>query len=91
MLGARHSVALIVIGSRTVQVAHHDHERDLEVRAPEEHERHGVARSQHDYLSVGSSLSRSQSPKRLIESVVSTITVAGASMIQGARVMYSRP
>jgi len=43
------------------------------------------------YLSVGSSLPRSQSPRRLIESVVNTITVAGASMIQGARVMYSRP
>ena len=44
-----------------------------------------------DYRRVGSSLSRSQSPRRLIERVVSTITVAGASMIQGARVMYSRP
>jgi hypothetical protein len=55
------------------------------------HERAGRPRSAYDYLSVGSSLSRSQSPKRLIESVVNTITVAGANMIQGARVMYSRP
>ena len=47
--------------------------------------------SAYDYLSVGSSLSRSQSPTMLIDSVVSTITAAGASMIQGARVMYSRP
>lgn len=41
--------------------------------------------------SVGSSLSRSQSPTRLTASVVSTIVMAGASMIQGARVRYSRP
>ena len=70
------------------------------VRRWEKREGLPVHRHQHDKLgSVYAitaeidawSLSRSQSPKRLIESVVSTITVAGASMIQGARVMYSRP
>src|SRR3712207_9021588 len=49
--------------------------------------------SLHDALpiSVGSSLSRSQSPTSEIESVVSMMTNAGASMIHGARVRYSRP
>ncbi len=43
------------------------------------------------YCSVGSSRSRSQSPITDTASVVITIVVAGASMIQGARVRYSRP
>jgi len=43
------------------------------------------------YRRVGSSRSRSQSPTMLIDSVVSTITAAGESMIHGARVKYSRP
>ncbi|MDH6263646.1 hypothetical protein M2427_007602 [Bradyrhizobium sp. BR13661] len=43
------------------------------------------------YCNVGSSRSRSQSPITETASVVTTIVVAGASMIQGARVKYSRP
>ena len=43
------------------------------------------------YCKVGSSRSRSQSPITETASVVTTMVVAGASMIQGARVRYSRP
>lgn len=43
------------------------------------------------HRSVGSSRSRSQSPRMETARVVTTMAVAGASMIQGARVMYSRP
>jgi len=43
------------------------------------------------YCSVGSSRSRSQSPITDTASVVTTMVAAGASMIQGARVRYSRP
>ncbi len=43
------------------------------------------------YCSPLSNRSRSQSPNKLMESVVVTINVAGANMIHGARVIYSRP
>jgi len=41
--------------------------------------------------SVGSSLSRSQSPSIETDSVVNTMMLAGESRIHGARVRYSRP
>lgn len=50
---------------------------------------HAAGRS--PYCRVGSSRSRSQSPITETASVVTTMVVAGASMIQGARVRYSRP
>ena len=91
MLGARHSVAHLILRSGRAASASWTIDARPERPALRKMSATEWRAPSNDYLSVGSSLSRSQSPKRLIESVVSTITVAGASMIQGARVMYSRP
>src|SRR5262249_32537492 len=64
-------------------------ESDAAVLGPQK--RAAAMRGDIGHLSVGSRRSRSQSPTMLTDRVESTITTAGHSMIQGARVMYSRP